>query len=117
MAKSTMEVIGPDLQKAFDEYEAKKESGRIKSYSEELAKQASEYPNRSINLTPDYKRTPEMEKVTEQENARYKEGKRQQRMDEVKKAVNPFKKGGKVSSASKRADGCAVKGKTKGRIV
>jgi hypothetical protein len=26
-------------------------------------------------------------------------------------------KGGKVSSASKRADGCAVKGKTKGRIV
>jgi hypothetical protein len=28
-----------------------------------------------------------------------------------------FKKGGKVSSASKRADGCAVKGKTKGRMV
>jgi len=30
----------------------------------------------------------------------------------VKKA-----KGGKVSSASKRADGCAQRGKTKGRIV
>ena len=29
----------------------------------------------------------------------------------------PFKSGGKVSSASKRADGCAVKGKTKGRMV
>jgi hypothetical protein len=29
----------------------------------------------------------------------------------------PFKAGGKVSSASKRADGCAIKGKTKGRIV
>ena len=28
-----------------------------------------------------------------------------------------FKKGGKVSSASKRADGCAVKGKTRGRMV
>jgi hypothetical protein len=28
-----------------------------------------------------------------------------------------FKVGGKVSSASKRADGCCVKGKTKGRIV
>ena len=28
-----------------------------------------------------------------------------------------FKKGGKVSSASKRADGCCVKGKTKGRMV
>jgi hypothetical protein len=28
-----------------------------------------------------------------------------------------FKKGGKVSSASKRADGCAVKGKTRGKFV
>ena len=28
-----------------------------------------------------------------------------------------FKKGGKVGSASKRADGCATKGKTKGRFV
>ena len=28
-----------------------------------------------------------------------------------------MRKGGKVSSASKRADGCAVRGKTKGRIV
>jgi hypothetical protein len=28
-----------------------------------------------------------------------------------------FKKGGKVSSASKRADGCAVRGKTKGRMI
>lgn len=31
--------------------------------------------------------------------------------------VHKMKKGGKVSSCSKRADGCAVKGKTKGRIV
>jgi hypothetical protein len=28
-----------------------------------------------------------------------------------------YKSGGKVSSASKRADGCAVKGKTRGRMV
>ncbi len=28
-----------------------------------------------------------------------------------------MKKGGKVSSASKRGDGCAIKGKTKGRMV
>ena len=28
-----------------------------------------------------------------------------------------MKKGGKVSSASSRADGCAVKGKTKGKMV
>jgi len=31
--------------------------------------------------------------------------------------VKPYKKGGSVSSASKRADGCATKGKTKGRII
>ena len=33
--------------------------------------------------------------------------------------VTPTKmaKGGKVSSASKRADGCAMRGKTKGRMV
>jgi len=28
-----------------------------------------------------------------------------------------YKKGGSVSSASKRADGCATKGKTKGRMI
>ena len=32
-------------------------------------------------------------------------------------APMPMKKGGKVSSASKRADGCCVKGKTRGRMV
>jgi len=32
-------------------------------------------------------------------------------------AGNAYKKGGKVSSASSRADGCAVKGKTKGRMI
>ena len=32
-------------------------------------------------------------------------------------AAQGMKKGGKVSSASKRADGIATKGKTKGRIV
>ena len=33
------------------------------------------------------------------------------------KAKKSYKSGGKVSSASKRADGCAIKGKTKGRMV
>jgi hypothetical protein len=37
----------------------------------------------------------------------------------VNKTVRPFsmKTGGKVSSASSRGDGCAIKGKTKGRMV
>lgn len=38
---------------------------------------------------------------------------------EVKETPQPVKKakGGMVGSASKRADGCATKGKTRGRIV
>ena len=36
---------------------------------------------------------------------------------EAEKEGQKYAKGGKVSSASKRADGCAVKGKTKGRVV
>ena len=35
----------------------------------------------------------------------------------VNAPVKKYKKGGKVSSASKRADGCASKGKTKGRLI
>jgi hypothetical protein len=33
------------------------------------------------------------------------------------KIPKKFAKGGSVGSASKRADGCAVKGKTKGKFV
>jgi hypothetical protein len=41
------------------------------------------------------------------------------RMVEKLKPSEPVKKakGGMISSASKRADGCAVKGKTRGKIV
>jgi hypothetical protein len=37
--------------------------------------------------------------------------------DQGGQAPMPMKKGGKVSSASKRADGCCVKGKTRGKMV
>jgi hypothetical protein len=38
--------------------------------------------------------------------------------DAYNKAMpSPYAKGGKVGSASKRADGCATKGKTKGTMV
>jgi F0F1-type ATP synthase beta subunit len=39
------------------------------------------------------------------------------KVKEKVKSIMPFKSGGKVSSASKRADGCAQRGKTKGRMV
>lgn len=52
------------------------------------------------------------------------ESAQQKDMRELQEALGPsvkvmpeFKKGGKVSSASKRADGCAQRGKTKGRMV
>ena len=35
--------------------------------------------------------------------------------NELASSNKPFKKGGKVRSASKRADGCACKGKTRAR--
>ena len=37
--------------------------------------------------------------------------------EKKRKAASGMKTGGKVSSASKRADGCCIKGKTKGRMV
>ncbi len=36
---------------------------------------------------------------------------------DVLKGRGVFKKGGSVGSASKRADGCAVRGKTRGKFV
>jgi len=42
---------------------------------------------------------------------------RQTEMPRVDEMGNAYKKGGKVSSASKRADGCCTKGKTKGTMI
>ena len=36
---------------------------------------------------------------------------------EIKGKIIPMKTGGKVGSASKRADGCAQRGKTRGKII
>jgi hypothetical protein len=44
-------------------------------------------------------------------------GKKTQQQAAIEARSTGMKKGGKVSSASKRADGIAIKGKTKGRIV
>jgi hypothetical protein len=70
-----------------------------------------------------YKKIKEGLLGTDEQNQAAKE--RMRKMDEkspnsgqakVNKALG-MKKGGMVSSASKRADGCAIKGKTKGRMV
>ena len=47
-----------------------------------------------------------------------KAAKEREAKDEIKRETRGMKKGGMVkSSASKRADGVAIKGKTKGRVV
>ena len=44
-------------------------------------------------------------------------GRKTKEQAQAEAQAKPMKKGGKVSSASKRADGCAIRGKTKGRMV
>lgn len=46
-----------------------------------------------------------------------KEDKKKEMKDKELKPVKKMAKGGSVSSASSRADGCAQRGKTKGRMV
>ena len=45
------------------------------------------------------------------------EGKVREARDEMKREARGMKSGGKVKSASSRADGCAMRGKTRGKIV
>jgi len=57
---------------------------------------------------------PEIKQISKSEPKQTSKADRAPRVNEMGDA---YKKGGKVSSASSRADGCAVKGKTKGTIV
>ena len=60
----------------------------------------------------------EKSRSIEEGNERLKNERRQKQYEyQDKQEGRGMKKGGKVSSASKRADGIAVKGKTKGRMV
>jgi hypothetical protein len=66
------------------------------------------------NYEADLKRQSEMEKANEKESRS-----KDRYMNLMKSGLKMIgmKKGGSVSSASKRADGCAIRGKTKGRMV
>lgn len=39
------------------------------------------------------------------------------KVEKIGEGMKKYKRGGSVSSASARADGCAIRGKTKGRIL
>jgi len=88
-----MENISPkDLE------EAKQYTKERKAYKD--ASQIGSEPKQQNYTTPEPKKTSKADRAS--------------RVNEMGDA---YKKGGKVSSASSRADGCAVKGKTKGTIV
>ena len=84
------------------------------------------YKPRRPEVTLDDVVTPE---IRARQQAMVQEAKEEAMMDSAGKAYDQampapagpsgggMKAGGKVSSASKRADGCAIRGKTKGRII
>jgi hypothetical protein len=82
----------------------------------ESAWESSQKSNRADNktLAPYERKAEKMEK-----SARGGAGGGSSGAAELKSMFHPraMKKGGKVSSASSRADGCCVKGKTRGKMV
>jgi hypothetical protein len=59
------------------------------------------------------------EVITPETRAKMEEAKRDVEDEKARAKIKAmgFAGGGKVSSASKRADGCAIKGKTKGKMI
>jgi hypothetical protein len=95
----------------------RKEGRRIGNERQEEA-QLRSAPKALVNRGVDYLKDKALdldaavsEKVGLDRRAAAKRGMRQGLKDEG------YKAGGKVSSASKRADGCAVRGKTRGKMV
>jgi len=91
---------------------------KIQSLDDAYKEQQNEYPNTGYDMNPNWaKEHPEWAAETAKTTAEYDARSKKLRMDNLKKTVKPFKQGGSVSSASKRADGCATKGKTRGKFL
>jgi hypothetical protein len=101
-----VEVIVADLRKLVQEIEAKRARGEVKDVDPEAF---AEVENKAglKGIEDKFKKA---DSATPRPSAR-------ERMKAAMSELDGMKKGGKVSSASKRADGCAVRGKTKGRMV
>jgi hypothetical protein len=100
-----VEAIVGDLRKLVQEIEARRAKGEVKEVSpEEFAKIESQMGLK--DLDGKFKKDRAEPRPPPRE-----------RMNKALSELDGMKKGGKVSSASARADGCAVRGKTKGRIV
>ena len=109
-----------------EEMEAKSKSREFIA-KRKLAEDISDMSNKIDKLTPEqikaYKKgLPEAERLAdkaqkEAESAAGIPDDASPGYFEKRRKEVPYKKGGSVSSASKRADGCAVKGKTRGKMV
>ena len=95
-----------DLRKLVQEIEAKRARGEVKDVDPEAF---AEIENKAglKGIEDKFKRA---DSATPRPPVR-------ERMKAAMSELDGMKKGGKVSSASKRADGCAMRGKTRGRIV
>lgn len=94
-----------DLRKLVQEIEAKRTRGEVKDVSpEEFDKMESQAGLK--DLDGKFKKDRAEPRPPPRE-----------RMSKALSELDGMKKGGKVSSASARADGCAVRGKTRGKIV
>jgi hypothetical protein len=87
----------------------------IKSDLDELAKSGSSMGN--VNMLPSGRMSPAMKERVRAEAPKRSGYSVPKSSEFTGMGGMKFEKGGSVSSASKRADGCAVKGKTKGRFV
>ena len=97
-------------------------SDKFQSLDDAYKEQMSEYPNRSYDMNPNWaKEHPEEAAQAAKVSAEYEAKAKENRMQNLKKTVLPMKTGGKVkdmfkrSSVSKRADGIAQKGHTRGK--
>jgi hypothetical protein len=95
-----------DLRKLVQEIEAKRAKGEVKDVDPEDFN-ALENKAGLKDIDGKFKKA---DRTTPRPPAR-------ERMKEAMSELDGMKKGGKVSSASARADGIAQRGKTKGRIV
>jgi hypothetical protein len=109
-AKS-MEEFKANMQKISEAHDAKMEKARTRTIENEDFKDKRQPKSDLIRQT-------ELDKMKEILNTPKSGGGGGGGIPKVgPKRPLEMKKGGKVSSASKRADGCAIKGKTKGRIL
>lgn len=98
-----------------------KKGGKVKKYSEGQ-KVKSDFPDQSAEARKKRMEMPAdeygkmVDKTMGKSEGRMK-GDFNEEPDTAPKKVKKYAKGGSVSSASKRADGCAQRGKTKGRMV